>query len=64
MTLAESADAVEYDWELTRGLTRDNIVASSPTYDETYEAALAAGEQHPLLAKVPSANVRFVGGWA
>ncbi len=49
---------IAWDQEQTR------IVSSGSTYDEAYEAAIAAGEQHPLLAKAPAANVRFVGGWA
>ena len=40
------------------------IVASGRTYEEACQAAIAAGEEHPLLAKAPSAKVRFVGGWA
>ena len=43
------------------GQTR--IVASGRTYAEAYDAAVAAGETDPLLAKAPQAKVRFVGGW-
>lgn len=38
------------------------IIASSTTYAEARNAALAAGENDPLLDKVPRADVRFVGG--
>ncbi len=48
---------IAWDHEQTR------IVASGRTYDEAYDAAIQAGEKHPLLAKAPQANVRFVGGW-
>jgi len=39
------------------------IVASGRTYEEARQAAIAAGADRPLLAKAPSAKVRFVGGW-
>jgi len=37
------------------------IVGSGRTLAEAKEAARARGEMRPLLAKVPRANVRFVG---
>ena len=37
------------------------IVASGRSFTEARERALAAGEPDPVLAKVPKANVRFVG---
>jgi len=43
---------------------QSRIVASGQTYDEAYQAAIDAGEQKPLLAKAPSAKVRFVGAGA
>lgn len=38
------------------------IVASARTWQEAKQAAIAAGEPHPLLAKAPRPTVRFVGG--
>jgi hypothetical protein len=38
------------------------IVASGTTLDEAVQAAANAGEQEPVFAKVPKADVRFVGG--
>jgi hypothetical protein len=38
------------------------IVASGRTLDEARRAAEAAGEQNPIFAKAPRANVRFLGG--
>ncbi len=37
------------------------IVGSGRTLAEAKEAARAKGEMEPLFAKVPKANVRFVG---
>lgn len=41
---------------------RTTIVASGRTLDEARRAAEAAGEPQPILAKVPRADVRFLGG--
>lgn len=41
---------------------RTAIVASGRTLDEARRAAEAAGEQNPILAKAPRADVRFLGG--
>jgi hypothetical protein len=41
---------------------RTRIVASGATFDEAKQAAKAAGEIRPILAKVPRADVRFLGG--
>ena len=38
------------------------IIASGQSYRETKQAAQAAGEQRPILVKVPDATVRFIGG--
>jgi hypothetical protein len=37
------------------------IVASGRTLQEAMQAAAAAGEAQPVFAKVPRADVRFVG---
>ena len=37
------------------------IIASGDSYDEAFDAAHAAGECDPVLAKVPRADQRFVG---
>jgi hypothetical protein len=37
------------------------IVASGRTVQEVVQAAAAAGETQPVFAKVPKADVRFVG---
>ncbi len=37
------------------------IVASGRTFAEAKERAVAAGESDPVMAKVPKADVRFVG---
>lgn len=37
------------------------IVASGRTLEEAKLAATAAGETQPIFAKVPKADVRFVG---
>jgi hypothetical protein len=41
---------------------RSRIVASGRTLIEAKRAAESLGETHPVLAKVPPANVRFIGG--
>jgi Family of unknown function (DUF5678) len=46
---------IAWDYEGTR------IVASGRTIDEAAQAAAAAGETRPVFAKVPKADVRFVG---
>jgi len=38
------------------------IVASGPTFDAAYQAAIAAGEPEPILGKAPQADLWFVGG--
>jgi hypothetical protein len=38
------------------------IVASGRTADEAEDRALEKGEESPVLAKVPLADVRFLGG--
>jgi hypothetical protein len=38
------------------------IIAAGRSFAEAKERAIAAGEPAPVLAKVPKANVRFVGG--
>jgi hypothetical protein len=38
------------------------IIASGRSYSETLDAALATGEQKPVLVKAPDAKVRFIGG--
>jgi hypothetical protein len=45
-------------------LNRDQtaIIASGRTFDEVRNAAKAAGESRPVLAKVPHARIRFLGG--
>ena len=40
------------------------IIASARTFGEARSAAQTKGETDPLLDKVPSADVRFVGGAA
>src|SRR5205823_6528414 len=40
---------------------RTEIVGSGRTLDEAREAARAKGELKPVLAKVPKADVRFMG---
>lgn len=42
--------------------TSTRIVASGRTIDEALREAEAAGEKEPVLAKVPTAGVHFVGG--
>lgn len=42
--------------------SRTAIIASGRTLDDARRAAEAAGESAPILAKAPSANVRFLGG--
>lgn len=37
------------------------VVAAGRTIKEALDAAKAAGEKDPVLAKVPKAHVRFVG---
>jgi hypothetical protein len=37
------------------------IIASARTFQEAKDAAVAAGENDPILEKAPKANVRFVG---
>jgi hypothetical protein len=37
------------------------IIASGRTLEEARQAAQRAGEQEPVLEKVPRADVRFVG---
>jgi hypothetical protein len=39
-----------------------SIVASGETMEDTRRNAKLAGEPRPILAKVPHANVRFLGG--
>jgi len=41
---------------------RTRIMASGTTFEEAKKAAQAAGEIRPILAKVPRADVRFLGG--
>jgi hypothetical protein len=38
------------------------IVASGPSLEEARQAASAAGEESPIFAKAPHADVRFLGG--
>ncbi len=38
-----------------------HIVASCRTFEETVKAAEAAGEPNPVFAKVPKADLHFVG---
>jgi hypothetical protein len=38
------------------------IIASGRSLDDAIRAAEASGEPSPILAKVPHANVRFLGG--
>jgi hypothetical protein len=40
---------------------RTKIVASGATFAEAKQAAEDAGEVNPIFAKVPRANVRFLG---
>jgi hypothetical protein len=37
------------------------IVASGETYKDVKQAALAAGENHPIFEKIPACDERFVG---
>ena len=46
---------IAWDYEGTR------IVASGATFEEVVKAAADAGEARPVFAKVPKANVRFIG---
>jgi hypothetical protein len=41
---------------------RTRILASGRTMSDAKRAAEALGEARPVLAKVPRANVRFIGG--
>lgn len=41
---------------------RTRILASGATLIEAKRAAEALGETRPVLAKVPRADVRFIGG--
>ena len=41
---------------------RTSIVASGRTLEEARRAAEDAGEERPILAKAPRADVRFLGG--
>jgi hypothetical protein len=45
-------------------LNRDQtvIIASGRTFGDASDAAKAAGEPRPVLAKVPQAKFRFLGG--
>jgi hypothetical protein len=45
-------------------LNRDQtaIIVSGRTFEDARSAAQAAGESRPVLAKVPHANIRFLGG--
>jgi hypothetical protein len=45
---------IAWDFDRTR------IVASGTTFAEAKQAAQAAGETRPILAKVPRSNVRVV----
>ena len=38
------------------------IVASGRTIEAAFEAAIAAGEPEPILARAPDAEIHFVGG--
>jgi hypothetical protein len=40
------------------------IIASGRTFAEVHQAAVATGELQPLMAKVPKADARFIGGVA
>jgi hypothetical protein len=40
------------------------ILASGKTFAEAQEGARLAGEKHPVFAKVPKFDVRFVGNSA
>ena len=42
---------------------RTHIVASGQTADEAEDRAIEKGEDSPILAKVPLAHVRFLGGF-
>jgi hypothetical protein len=42
----------------------DRIIASGSTFNEAYDAAIAAGEPRPVLGKAPRADVWFVGARA
>jgi hypothetical protein len=42
---------------------QERILGSGRTFAEAKQAALEAGEPNPLLAKVPKADIRFVGRW-
>ena len=41
---------------------RTRILAIGLTFDEAKQAAEALGENKPVLAKVPRAEARFLGG--
>lgn len=41
--------------------TSTRIIGSGKTLEEAAQAAQLAGEEHPVFAKVPKADVRFVG---
>ena len=47
---------IAWDFNLTK------IIASGTTFVEAKHAAQAVGETRPVLAKVPRADVRFLGG--
>ena len=47
---------IAWDFDETR------IIACGRSYQETKNAALATGENRPILEKVPDARVRFIGG--
>jgi hypothetical protein len=40
---------------------KTRIVATGNTVQEVQSAATAAGEEQPILAKVPAANARLIG---
>lgn len=42
--------------------SRTAVVGSGRTLDQARQAAEAAGEANPILAKAPRADVRFLGG--
>jgi hypothetical protein len=42
--------------------TRTKIVSSGRTLEEARQLAFSAGESNPILAKVPRADIRFLGG--
>ena len=47
---------IAWDYQLSK------ILAAGRTLREAKIAAESLGEKHPVLAKVPPANVRFIGG--